>query len=169
MNLLGSGDGALHSGGAVGEDQFRSVGLEKFPPFHAHGLRHGQNQPVPLDRGNQRKTDARIAGRRFDNQPSGPEQSPLFGVLDHRQRDAVLDAATGIEIFHFGEDLRPAVVETVDPDQRSPADPIRNAVSNFRHFAASLSYSTVPVVVCNITDAGSLVKPWLENKSLPDR
>ena len=44
--FFGFGDRALHAFGAFGEHQFRTVSFENIATFHAHGLRHGENQAV---------------------------------------------------------------------------------------------------------------------------
>ena len=54
--------------------------------------------------GDQGKSYSGIAAGGFDQGGTGPENAFLLGFFYHRQRDAVFDAAAGVEIFHFGDD-----------------------------------------------------------------
>src|SRR5690606_17902254 len=58
-----------------------------------HRFGHDQHKPIALDGGNHRKTDTGIAAGRLDDRPAGSQSAGLLRVLDHRQRDAVLDRA----------------------------------------------------------------------------
>ncbi|MPN01533.1 hypothetical protein SDC9_148742 [bioreactor metagenome] len=133
VQLFGFGNGALHAGGAVGQHQLGAIGGQEFAPLHAHGFRHGQNQPVTLDRRHQRQADAGIAAGRFDDQSAGLEYARLLRGLDHRQRDAVFDRTARIERFDFGHHFGATGIEFGDAHQRRVSDLFQNAVGNVAH------------------------------------
>ena len=54
--------------------------------------------------------------------PPGSEQAARLRVVDHRERDPVLDAAAGVEPLELGEDARRAAGEVRELDERSAAD-----------------------------------------------
>ena len=122
MQLFRAVDRALHPGRAGGEHQFRTVGGQQFAPLNAHRFGHGEDQPVAFDRGGKGEADSGVAAGRFDDQRTGFEQAARFGVLDHRESDAILDAAARIEIFHLRQHVGFAVVEAVNAKQRRAAD-----------------------------------------------
>ncbi len=87
------------------QHQFRAQRRQIAPPLQRHRFRHGQDQPVALDGRDHRQTDAGIAGGGFDDDAVGLEQTAPLGILDHRQADAVLDAAAGIGPLQLHPDL----------------------------------------------------------------
>jgi hypothetical protein len=66
---------------------------------------------VTLGRRDERQRDAGVAAGRLDDDGVLLENAALFGVLDHRHADAVLDAAQRIEKFALEQDggVQPAV------------------------------------------------------------
>ena len=120
--FLRFGDCAFHAECAFGQHELRAVGGEQFAALNAHGVRHGEDQPVTFDCRNEGEADTGIAAGRFDDQRSRRNLSRLFRRLDHADGDAVLDAAGRVEGFHFDQHFRIAPVEFVDPHQRGFAD-----------------------------------------------
>ena len=99
-------DRAFHALRAFRQHELGAVGLQDVPALHAHGLRHRQDDAVALRRRDGREADSCVAARRLDDDGAFLQQALLLGVLDHRLRDAVLDAPCGIEIFQLGQDGR---------------------------------------------------------------
>ncbi len=115
-DLLGSAHGAGHPLGRRGEHQFRAIAEKQDATFQAHALRHRQDEPVTLRRGDPGECDARVAaGRLDDGGHARLDQSSGLGILDHRHADAVLDRITRSE----GLDL-------ADEDARRGSPPNRD-------------------------------------------
>ncbi len=93
---------------------------------------HHEDAAVALPRGRDRQPVAGVAGRRLDDRAARFEQPGLFGCLDHREPDAVLDGAARIEHLELGEDERETVrgtepaQQTVDPDERRLPDEVED-------------------------------------------
>ena len=94
--LLRAGDRALHALFLGRQVEGRAISEHQPAPLDAHALGHDQDQLVALDRGDHREADAGVAAGRLDDRAAGLELAAALGVLDHRQRDAVLDRAAGI-------------------------------------------------------------------------
>ena len=129
--FLRFGDCAFHAECAFGQHEFRAVGGEQFAALNAHGVRHGEDQPVTFDCRNEGKADAGIAAGRLDDQCSRRNFSGFFRRFDHADGDAVLDAAGRVEVFHFDQHFRITPVEFVDPYQRGFSDFFKNVIVNF--------------------------------------
>ena len=91
MQLLGACDRALHPLRAVRQDDLRPIGLEEVAALHAHRLRHRENRAVAARRRHRGDTDARVAARRLDQRRPRRNLAVLFRLLDHRDRNAILD------------------------------------------------------------------------------
>ena len=59
----------------------------------------------PLTIPHDRQADARIARRGFDDGFARREPPLALGLLDHLDRNAVLDAARRVEAFELGENI----------------------------------------------------------------
>ena len=92
--------------------------------LHAHGLRHGQHHAVPARGGDHGERDAGVAaGRLHDGRLVRRDEAGLLGGVDHREADAVLDAAAGVERLQLPDDRRAgALGEAAQLDQRRAAD-----------------------------------------------
>ena len=101
---LGPGDGPLHAFGPGGEDHLCAVSRHEPLPLDAHRLGHGEDQLIAFQCADERQSDTRIAARGLDDHGSGTDCAAGFGLLDHRQGDAVLHASGGVEQFDFGDD-----------------------------------------------------------------
>ena len=117
-DLLGPRDRALHAVGARGEVEARAIGEHQAAALDRHRIGHHQDQLVALDRGDHRQADAGVAAGRLDDRAAGFQLARFLGVLDHRQRDAVLDRPAGIGAFGLDPHLALAAEQAVDPDAR---------------------------------------------------
>ena len=72
--------------------------------------------------------------------PPGPQATVLLGSLDHREADAVLHRATGIQVLELREQLtRHVTPEALEADDRSAADELEHGGKlAARHRAGSL-------------------------------
>ena len=72
--------------------------------------------------GHQGQADAGVAGRRFDDGAAGLELATGLGRVDHLGGDAVLGAATRVQVLDLGQDLARAFgYNRVQLDQRGVA------------------------------------------------
>ena len=67
-----------------------------------HLLRQHDDAAVALDGGGEREADAGVARGRLDDGVARLQHAALLRVLDHAQRDPVLDAAARVEELTFG-------------------------------------------------------------------
>ena len=65
-----------------------------------------KNHPIAAIHAYQRQADAGVARRRLQNRRTRLEQAAPFGIENHSQRGAVLDAAARIQEFELGIDRR---------------------------------------------------------------
>ena len=87
-----------------------------------------EDEPVALDRADQREADAGVARGRLDDDRAGPEDAARLGVLDHRQGDAVLDAAARVLALELDPDLDARVEEPVDAEVGRVADGVEDGL-----------------------------------------
>jgi hypothetical protein len=97
QNLVGFGDGALHAVGTRGEDDFGAEGKQGDTALKAHGFRHGEDELVALDCGDEGQGDAGVAAGGFNEHGlAGRDLAGLFGGVDHRKANAVFHARYGV-------------------------------------------------------------------------
>ena len=70
---------------------------------------HHEDAAIALERGGDREAVAGVAAGRLDDGPARLEEAGALGGLDHRQADAVLDRAAGVEHLQLGEQERLAL------------------------------------------------------------
>ena len=99
-DLLGLGNGALHTLCTIGEDKLRAVGLHQLAALNAHGLWHDDDDAVA--RG---KADAGVAGGGLDDNRVALELAARLGVIKNGLGNAILDRACGVEIFKLCKQL----------------------------------------------------------------
>ena len=105
----------------------------------AHLVRHHEDAAVALVRGRDREPDAGVARGRLDDRPAGTEAPVALGGLDHRDADAVLVGAAGVEELELCEQRRPRLLAERDqPDDRRAADEVEDGRVGARHTARSL-------------------------------
>jgi hypothetical protein len=95
-NLLRFGDRARHAVGAGRQHELRAVGLEQVAALDRHRVGHRQDDRVAFGGRHERERDAGVPARRLDDHGVRPQAPVALGRLDHRDADAVLDAAGGI-------------------------------------------------------------------------
>ena len=133
--FLGFRDGARHSLRARCEDQLGAIGAQQDSPLNTHRLRHGEHTLVAAGRTDHRQCDPGVAAGRFEDDGVGSEQAGLLGGIDHRDADAVLDAARRIERLQLGYNLGcGAVGDPPQPDQGSAAGQFGDVVGNPAHW-----------------------------------
>src|SRR5205085_10706979 len=66
---------------------------------------HHEDAAVALDGGADREPDAGVAGGRLDDRAARLQLPFALGRLDHRQPDAVLDRAAGVQVLELCKDL----------------------------------------------------------------
>ncbi len=95
--LLRFGDGGGHAAGRWRQHHLGAEPLEDHAALDADRLRHNQDAVVALRGGDPRQPNAGVAAGRLDDRPAGFEDATLFGVADHADGDAVLDAVARLE------------------------------------------------------------------------
>ncbi len=130
-------DGALHQLAPWRQHDLRSVMLQEASSLGRGVVGHGDDQPVALDRRDQRQADAGVAAGRFDDGVSRLQRAALFGRLDHRQSDAVLDAAGGVEGLELDQHLGVLVSrQSSQSHHRRRADELEHIIGDRRSIAA---------------------------------
>ncbi len=118
--------GAEHDLGPVGAQELLLLGRLL--------VGHHEDAAVALQGGRDRQAVPGVAGRRLDDRAARLEEPRPLGRLDHRQPDAVLDRAAGVEHLELGQDERQSIGraevadEPGDPDERRAADQIEDRV-----------------------------------------
>src|SRR5262249_55286677 len=126
-----------------GDDHLRAVAAEHRDLLLAHLVRHHEDAPVPLDRRRDREPDARVARGRLDDPPARPQLPLAFGLLDHREADAVLHSPARIEELELREDGPGDVARyPVEPDDRRPPDQVEDARILARHPRVTYLYAS---------------------------
>ena len=128
-DLGGLGDGPAHAVGAGGQHQLGAVAPQQHPALLAHGLRHGEDALVAAGGAHHGQGDAGVAAGRLHDGGARRQQAGLLGGVDHRDGDAVLDAAGRVEELELGRDPGAGPVGHVpEADERCPADELGDVV-----------------------------------------
>ena len=107
---LGGGDGLVHAAHRLGDVDLRAVEPQQALALAAHPLRQRQDQVVALGRAHERERDAGVAARGLDDRGlPGLDATFVFGRLDHRDADPVLDRPARVEPLELAEDVGAAV------------------------------------------------------------
>jgi hypothetical protein len=120
-DLLRLGDRALHALLARCQLEPGAIGQHQAPALDAHAVGHDQDQRVALDRRHHRQADAGVARGRLDDGATGFQQAARLGVLDHGQRDAVLDRTARVGALGLDPDFGRAE-QALHADVRRAAD-----------------------------------------------
>ena len=115
-------DRALHAELARRQLQLRAVAGHQLATLDRHGLGHRENEPVALDGTHEREADPGVARGRLHDHRARAEDSAGLGVLDHGQRDPVLDAPARVGPLELRPHLHAGVEEAVDPQVGCLAD-----------------------------------------------
>ena len=111
--------------GGRGDHDLGAVGTQGRDLLLAHLVRHHEDAAVALLRSGDREPDTGVAGRRLDDRAAGPKLPVPLGGLDHREPDAILVGAAGIEELELREQRRRHVgAEPVEPHDRRRADEV---------------------------------------------
>mmetsp|Transcript_18247 Transcript_18247/g.43860 ORF Transcript_18247/g.43860 Transcript_18247/m.43860 type:complete len:263 (-) Transcript_18247:592-1380(-) len=105
QQLAGAGDGAFHALLARRQVEAGTIGQHQPAALDAHAVGHHQDQLVALDGRHHGQAHAGIARGRLDDGAARLEQAAGLGVLDHGQRDAILDRAAGVAALRFDPHL----------------------------------------------------------------
>jgi hypothetical protein len=92
-----------------------------------HLVGHDEDRAVALARGDERKADAGVAGRRLDDRAAFLQAPVRLGGLDHGAGGPVLDRAARVLRFELEEEPARAGVEAGDLDERGLPDEVEDA------------------------------------------
>ena len=105
------------------DDDVGAVGTQYVPLVLADLVRADENALVAALLSDQGQADAGVPGGRFDDGAARLEHAGGLGGVDHLDRDAVLAAAPGIEVFDLRDHPAAALgYDRVQLDQRGVAD-----------------------------------------------
>ena len=107
----------------------------------AHLVGHDEDAAVAAERGRDREPDAGVARGRLDDRASRAKPAVLLRRLDHREADAVLHGAAGVQVLELREELaRDVAGEALEPDDRRVPDELEHGrVLAARHWGGSVS------------------------------
>ena len=100
--------------------------------FATHLVRNHQDQPVALLSRHQGQAQPGIPGGSFDQRRPGLQITAALCLVDHFQRNPILDRTAGIGAFQLEEEFAGTGIEVIDPDNGGIADQFENVVEN-RH------------------------------------
>ena len=106
----------------TGQHHLGAHRLEVEDLLPAHLVRDHEDQLVALLLGHQGQAQAGIAGSTLDQGCTRLEVTPLFGGLDHRQADAVLDRTAGVGAFQLQVNLAHTGIQALGLDDGSLPD-----------------------------------------------
>ncbi|MCG3121101.1 MAG: hypothetical protein ALAOOOJD_04055 [bacterium] len=120
--------------GGWANHHFGAIRFEHAHFFLAHFVGHRKNRAIAFDGCGERQAGAGVAAGGFDNGAAGLEPAGFFSVFEHREGNAIFDAAAGIEIFHFRiNGGLEAGGDAIQTHQRRVADGFRNVAKNLFH------------------------------------
>ncbi len=129
--------------GVCGHDDLGPNGFEGDALVHRHLFRQHTDQSVASGGGHQGEAHPGVAGRRLDERGTWGKPSVALGVFDDRERDAILDAAAGIEKLAFAEDdCSQTGSDPVEAHHWRPADVVQDQrrILHRRIFARALQH-----------------------------
>ena len=98
---------------------------------------HGADHLVALEDGGDGEPETGVAGGRLDDGVPGTQLAGRLGSLDHRQADAVLDAAAGIEELELCRHARGSGGVPIEAYQGGLAERGEYVFENFHRIGAS--------------------------------
>ena len=99
----------------------------------AEAFGHRHDERVALLRTDHRQADAGVAAGCLDDGLTGFEFAGALGVLDHAERQTILDRTEWIECLNFDEQVDPGGRKPVYPDNGSVADRLQNVGISMSH------------------------------------
>src|SRR5262249_62110239 len=97
-------DGAVRAFRSGRVDDLRAVEAQQSAALLGHVVGHHAGQRVALELCDERERDPRVSARRLEQFAGGLELAPLLGVLDHCQRDSILDRAGRVLALQLREE-----------------------------------------------------------------
>ena len=134
--LVRLGNGTGHALSALCQDKLCTVSLEHIAALYAHGLGHGQDDAVAARGCDRRQPNAGVAAGGLNDRCAGLQCAARLSVVDHGDRNAVLDRTGRIEVFELGKDLctgAGVLRKMARRIQRGVADQLGKAVLDIRH------------------------------------
>ncbi len=107
----------------------------------AHLVRNDEQQPIAFLRRHQRKPQAGVARRCFNEGSTGFELAVTLGRLNQVQANAVLDGATGVLILQLEKQLARPGIDVMHGHERRAADHLQCSVVNRRR-----TFRTLPLI-----------------------
>ena len=105
------------------DDHLRAQRSQQPGLLLGHLVRHREDAAVAFDRGRERQADAGVPRCCLHDHAAGLEPAITLGGLDHRESDAVLHRAAGIEELRLRVHRRAdALRHPLQADERRPAD-----------------------------------------------
>ena len=127
-------DRLVHPAERLGDLHARAVEAQQPLALAAHALRQGEHEVVALRRADERERDPGVARRRLDDRRAARLDQPVgLGGLDHRDADAVLDAAAGVERLELAEQAHARRRHPRELEHRGAPDIVGNADRDSRH------------------------------------
>ena len=112
-------DRLAHPAERLGDVDARAVQPQQALALAAHPLRQREHELIALGGADERERDAGVAAGRLDDRGASRLDPPFgLGRLDHRDADAVLDAAAGVEGLELGEQLHAVLRRAVPSSMR---------------------------------------------------
>ena len=121
--LLGHLDGAVGAELAVGGDDLGAVERQQLAALRGDVLGHDGDELVAAHAADHRQRDAGVAGGRLHDRVAGADRPAPLGVVDQRERRAVLDRPGRVVALELGQDADVRVGRDVlQLDERRVAD-----------------------------------------------
>ena len=124
--------------GRGAHDDFRAKRFQQIHFFLRLLVGDGENHFVAAHRGDQRQSHAGISGCALDNRAAGFQQASALGIINHRDADAILHRAAGIQVVHFDVDFRRQALAVMRFNRTSGVCPMDSRM--FLHFMARLFF-----------------------------
>ena len=103
--VLGATDGAFHALGVRSASHLGAEGPHDHDFFFRKTFRDEERDLVPAIDTDQGKTDASVAGGRFDDGAAGTQLTVLLRPPNDADGSPILYAAAGVQVFQLGEDI----------------------------------------------------------------
>ncbi len=160
-------DGAVRAEGAWSKQQFGAEGLEDLLALEACCFRHGEEQPVAFDRGDNGKSDPGVSARSLDDDLAGSELSFAFGGFDHVECGSVLDGTARIPGLDLDIKGDPGIrIHPVDADKGCLADAFQDVREDILH--VRYAFCNRRVAVCHNFPIPSTHKRRTSIDGVPD-
>ena len=123
----------LHPLSAGREHQLGPVGGQHGPALGAHGVGHGEDQPVAPAGSYTGQANAGVSGGRLDNGAAGGEKTPLFGVTYHGKGSPVLGAAAGVKKLQLYKQTGSGLGIGLQVEQRGVSNQLLYGMNDLGH------------------------------------